>query len=96
MFYEIIPSADGYLSIKNTSAGDGLIALTKLRISGTEKGLTLRSATVDELLAYANSFDTLESSEDPIFLAPSYNKEPKQPKSIFRNIKKPILGREQK
>jgi hypothetical protein len=96
MFYEIIPSADGYLSIKNTSAGDGLIALTKLRISGTEKGLTLRSATVDELLAYANSFDTLESSEAPIFLAPSYNKEPKQPKSIFRNIKKPILGREQK
>lgn len=94
LYYEIIPSADGYIEIKNTSES-GIISLTKLRTSGAEKGLQLRSASVDEILTYADSFDSLAQAGALSFEAPSFTKRPKQPKPIFRNIQKPITGREQ-
>ncbi len=96
LYYKVIPSAEGYIEIKNISE-TGLIALTKLRAcSGTAEDLTLRSATVDEILAYANRFDSLAQAETLTIGAPTFTKAPKQPKPIFRNIKKPILGREQR
>ncbi len=95
LYYEIIPNANGFIEIKNTSE-EGIIALTKLRVCGAEKGLSLRSVTADEILDYADSFDALEQAELPTLGASSLTKAPKQPKSIFRNINKPIVGREQK
>ena len=94
LYYEVIPSAEGYLEIKNTSENGGLLSLTKLRTSGSEKGLTLRSATAEDILRYADSFDTLGEAQAPTIGAPTVTKLPKQPKPIFRKIQKPIIGRE--
>ena len=92
LYYEVIPSAEGYIEIKNLSGG--IISLTKLRSCGNEKGLALRSASAAEILDYANRFDSLREATEHTFTAPTYTKAPKQAKLLFRKIKKPIIGRE--
>ena len=59
-YYEIAPSTDGYVIIKNT--GDQLLSVTKLKTSGepiASTGAADFSMNVDTAMAYANSFDSL-------------------------------------
>lgn len=56
MYYEVIPTSDGYVFIKNTS--DALIAVTNVKVSGT--AADAESLCVDaDLLSYVADFDTL-------------------------------------
>lgn len=54
LYYEVTPNADGLVVIKNT--GDRLLSITKLR---TTDGTTVGEASVEALLSYANTMDTL-------------------------------------
>lgn len=54
LYYKITPAADGTVQIKNTGAK--LLSITKVR---TTAGGTVTAANADELVAYANAFDTL-------------------------------------
>lgn len=57
MYYEVTPTSDGYVFIKNTS--DALIAVTNVKVSGT--AADAESLCVDaDLLSYVADFDTLE------------------------------------
>lgn len=54
LYYEITPNEDGLFYIENT--GDQLLSITKLRTTG---GTTVGEASVEALLSYANTMDTL-------------------------------------
>ena len=56
MYYEVTPTSEGYVFIKNTS--DALIAVTNVKVSGT--AADAESLCVDaDLLSYVADFDTL-------------------------------------
>lgn len=65
MYYEVTPSADGIVMVRNTGAN--LLSITKLRTtSDSEDGSAgIVGASVSELLAYADTFDSLEVVEYP-------------------------------
>lgn len=65
MYYEVTPSADGIVMVKNN--GENLLSITKLRTtSDSEDGSAgIVGASVSELLAYADTFDSLEVVEYP-------------------------------
>lgn len=54
LYYEITPNEDGLFYIENT--GNQLLSITKLRTTG---GTTMGEASVEALLSYANTMDTL-------------------------------------
>lgn len=54
LYYEITPNKDGLFYIENT--GDKLLSITKLRTTG---GTTVGEASVEALLSYVNTMDTL-------------------------------------
>lgn len=54
LYYEITPSSNGLVIIKNT--GDHLLSVTKLKISGEA---AIEEIGVDEAITYANAFDSL-------------------------------------
>ncbi|MCD8365217.1 MAG: hypothetical protein LUC83_05310, partial [Clostridiales bacterium] len=70
LYYEITPTSDGYIMVKNTGAD--LLSITKLRVTSATavdisdnedvSGIALLSADeVDEIMVYAASFDSLET-----------------------------------
>lgn len=65
MYYEVTPSADGIVMVKNT--GKNLLSITKLRTTSDseDENAGIVSASVSELLAYADTFDSLEVVEYP-------------------------------
>lgn len=65
MYYEVTPNADGIVMVKNT--GENLLSITKLRTTSDSEDENARivSASVSELLAYADTFDSLEVVEYP-------------------------------
>lgn len=65
MYYEVTPAADGIVMVKNN--GENLLSITKLRTtSDSEDGNAgIVGASVSELLAYADTFDSLEVVEYP-------------------------------
>lgn len=61
MYYEVNPTADGYVVIQNTT--DALISVTNVKLSGAA-AVDATALSVDEgLLTYMASFDTLEVTE---------------------------------
>lgn len=76
MYYNVTPTADGYVVITNT--GSALISVTNVKLSGTAEGAGTFSVD-DGLLAYMASFDSLEVTEptpdepDPIPDTPVQN-----------------------
>ena len=58
LYYQVTPNADGYILVKNT--GENLLSVTKLRTTNGKEQASITTANVDDLLAYANTFDTLE------------------------------------
>lgn len=65
MYYEVAPNADGIVMVKNT--GENLLSITKLRTTSDSEDENARivGASVSELLAYADTFDSLEVVEYP-------------------------------
>lgn len=65
MYYEVTPSADGIVMVKNT--GKNLLSITKLRTTSDseDESAGIVGASVSELLAYADTFDSLEVVEYP-------------------------------
>lgn len=65
MYYEVTPSADGIVMVKNT--GENLLSITKLRTTSDseDENAGIVCASVSELLAYADTFDSLEVVEYP-------------------------------
>lgn len=65
MYYEVTPSADGIVMVKNT--GENLLSITKLRTTSDseDENAGIVGASVSELLAYADTFDSLEVVEYP-------------------------------
>lgn len=65
MYYEVTPSADGIVMVKNT--GENLLSITKLRTTSDseDENAVIVGASVSELLAYADTFDSLEVVEYP-------------------------------
>lgn len=65
MYYEVTPSADGIVMVKNT--GENLLSITKLRTTSDseDENADIVGASVSELLAYADTFDSLEVVEYP-------------------------------
>lgn len=65
MYYEVTPNADGIVMVKNT--GENLLSITKLRTTSDseDENAGIVSASVSELLAYADTFDSLEVVEYP-------------------------------
>lgn len=65
MYYKVTPSADGIVMVKNT--GENLLSITKLRTTSDseDENAGIVSASVSELLAYADTFDSLEVVEYP-------------------------------
>lgn len=65
MYYEVTPSVDGIVMVKNT--GENLLSITKLRTTSDseDENAGIVSASVSELLAYADTFDSLEVVEYP-------------------------------
>lgn len=59
MYYEITPTDEGYVVIKNT--GDNLISITKLRVTGVANTDTqdIELQVTPELMSYAASFSSL-------------------------------------
>lgn len=58
LYYQVTPNADGYILVKNT--GENLLSVTKLRTTNGNEQAGITTDNVDDLLAYANTFDTLE------------------------------------
>lgn len=58
LYYQVTPNANGYILVKNT--GENLLSVTKLRTTNGNEQAGITTANVDDLLAYANTFDTLE------------------------------------
>ena len=65
MYYEVAPNADGIVMVKNT--GENLLSITKLRTTSDseDENAGIVGASVSELLAYADTFDSLEVVEYP-------------------------------
>lgn len=65
MYYKVTPSADGIVMVRNTGAN--LLSITKLRTTSDSEDESARivGASVSELLAYADTFDSLEVVEYP-------------------------------
>ena len=65
MYYEVTPNADGIVMVKNT--GENLLSITKLRTTSDseDENAGIVGASVSELLAYADTFDSLEVVEYP-------------------------------
>lgn len=65
MYYEVTPSADGIVMVRNT--GENLLSITKLRTTSDseDESASIVGASVSELLAYADTFDSLEVVEYP-------------------------------
>lgn len=65
MYYEVTPSADGIVMVKNN--GENLLSITKLRTTSDseDENAGIVGASVSELLAYADTFDSLEVVEYP-------------------------------
>lgn len=65
MYYEVTPNADGIVMVKNT--GENLLSITKLRTTSDseDENACIVGASVSELLAYADTFDSLEVVEYP-------------------------------
>lgn len=65
MYYEVTPSADGIVMVKNN--GENLLSITKLRTTSDSEddNAGIVGASVSELLAYADTFDSLEVVEYP-------------------------------
>lgn len=65
MYYKVTPSADGIVMVKNT--GKNLLSITKLRTTSDseDENASIVGASVSELLAYADTFDSLEVVEYP-------------------------------
>lgn len=65
MYYKVTPSADGIVMVRNTGAN--LLSITKLRTTSDseDESAGIVSASVSELLAYADTFDSLEVVEYP-------------------------------
>lgn len=65
MYYEVMPSADGIVMVKNN--GENLLSITKLRTTSDseDENACIVGASVSELLAYADTFDSLEVVEYP-------------------------------
>ena len=65
MYYEVTPNADGIVMVKNT--GENLLSITKLRTTSDseDESADIVGASVSELLAYADTFDSLEVVEYP-------------------------------
>lgn len=65
MYYEVTPNADGIVMVKNT--GENLLSITKLRTTSDseDENASIVGASVSELLAYADTFDSLEVVEYP-------------------------------
>lgn len=65
MYYEVTPSADGIVMVKNN--GENLLSITKLRTTSDseDESAGIVGASVSELLAYADTFDSLEVVEYP-------------------------------
>lgn len=65
MYYEVTPSADGIVMVKNN--GENLLSITKLRTTSDseDQNAGIVGASVSELLAYADTFDSLEVVEYP-------------------------------
>lgn len=65
MYYEVTPSADGIVMVKNN--GENLLSITKLRTTSDseDESACIVGASVSELLAYADTFDSLEVVEYP-------------------------------
>lgn len=65
MYYEVTPSADGIVMVKNN--GENLLSITKLRTTSDseDENAGIVVASVSELLAYADTFDSLEVVEYP-------------------------------
>lgn len=65
MYYEVMPSADGIVMVKNN--GENLLSITKLRTTSDseDESACIVGASVSELLAYADTFDSLEVVEYP-------------------------------
>lgn len=65
MYYEVTPSADGIVMVKNN--GENLLSITKLRTTSDseDESASIVGASVSELLAYADTFDSLEVVEYP-------------------------------
>ena len=65
MYYEVTPSADGIVMVRNTGAN--LLSITKLRTTSDseDESAGIVGASVSELLAYADTFDSLEVVEYP-------------------------------
>lgn len=54
LYYKVVPNSEGQIVI--TNASEGLLSITKLRTTG---GTTVGKASVEALLSYANTMDTL-------------------------------------
>ena len=65
MYYEVTPNANGIVMVKNT--GKNLLSITKLRTTSDseDENASIVGASVSELLAYADTFDSLEVVEYP-------------------------------
>lgn len=65
MYYEVTPAADGIVMVKNN--GENLLSITKLRTTSDseDENAGIVGASVSELLAYADTFDSLEVVEYP-------------------------------
>lgn len=65
MYYKVTPSADGIVMVRNTGAN--LLSITKLRTTSDseDESAGIVDASVSELLAYADTFDSLEVVEYP-------------------------------
>lgn len=65
MYYEVTPSADGIVMVRNT--GENLLSITKLRTTSDseDENAGIVGTSVSELLAYADTFDSLEVVEYP-------------------------------
>lgn len=58
LYYEVVPNEDGLILIRNT--GDNLLSITKLKMCGEA---SVETPDTVMLLAYADTFDTLEVAD---------------------------------
>ena len=62
LYYEVVPTSDGYVMIQNS--GNAMLSITKIRTTNPEKAVAddwYKTATVGELAEYANTFNQIAS-----------------------------------
>lgn len=57
LYYKVTPNSDGYVIIKNV--GETLLSITKLKISGDIAVTGISAFSMNEMMTYANTFDSL-------------------------------------